>query len=143
MRPVILPISKTEVKYHDLEFSDFHISQPSLARNKWSRFRPEGMFMVKTAKCHWDVHVRVSTGTGIHGYGYPRVRVSSNGYPVTGIQYPVTGIQYPVTSIQYPVSSSQYQEPGASSRSQEPVAGAGCKGAMRSCADNVGAAGVL
>ena len=36
MRPVILPISKTGLKCHDLEFSGFRYPQPSLTRNKWS-----------------------------------------------------------------------------------------------------------
>ena len=37
MRPGILPISKTGPKFTTLNSWDFHIGQPSLCRNKWSR----------------------------------------------------------------------------------------------------------
>ena len=65
MRPAILPISKRGSISHDLEFSDFRFSQPSLARNKWSRFEARGYFMVKTAKCH-QMYTTSDTRSGRH-----------------------------------------------------------------------------
>ena len=52
MRPAVVPVSKTGSNVMTLNFSDFHIGQPSLARNKWSCFNVRARFMVKTAKCH-------------------------------------------------------------------------------------------
>ena len=42
MRPAILPISETRSKYTTLNFQDFHMAEPSLARNKWSEYDLDG-----------------------------------------------------------------------------------------------------
>ena len=57
------PYIKNSSKCHDLEFSDFQYPKPSLARNKWSCFRLQAYFMVKTAKCHRMCIPGVNAGT--------------------------------------------------------------------------------
>ena len=68
MRPGILPVSKRGSNVTTLNFQDFHFAAPSLTRNKWSCFDCRATFIVKTAKCHQNVH---QTGRGVVGYQLP------------------------------------------------------------------------
>ena len=58
MRPGILPVSKPAPKVTTLNSPYFRLAQPSLTRNKWSCLWLRPVFIVKTAKCHHNVHIR-------------------------------------------------------------------------------------
>ena len=45
-----------------LNFQDSLYRQPSLTRNKWSYLCVEALKVVKTAKCHQNVHISVPRG---------------------------------------------------------------------------------
>ena len=50
-------IKKEASKVTTLNFQISGIAQPSLTRNKWSCFGREALLIVKTAKCHQNVHL--------------------------------------------------------------------------------------
>ena len=134
----MLPDSKTGPNVTTLNFHDFHMAVPSLARNKWSCFRPTPRFMVRTVKCHQNVHEPGSTGTGYHCRtvntpAEPRSKLlivvqllidlqwalaaaSRTQYPGLSIQDSVFRIQDSVFRTQYSGSRTQY----SGSRTQYP-----------------------
>ena len=62
MRPAIVPVSKKSREVTTWDFQEIPYGQPSLTRNKWSRLCPNHGFIVKTAKCHRNVHIMGTRG---------------------------------------------------------------------------------
>ena len=134
MRPGILPYSKTGSKVTTLNFQYFLYRSPSLTRNKWSRFRPGSVFIVKTAKCRQMGATRVDGRTGT-GSIPPRtdtvgtllidplqvsVLASSIQAPGSRLQAPGSSNQAPAIRLQQSGSSIQYPVSSIHARTQYP-----------------------